>query len=48
VQSRELKARYLDLGVEAVPTGPVEFAKVLTRESDKWKKVIKDFKVVAQ
>ena len=48
LQSKEVKARYLELGVEAAPSEPVEFAKTLARESDLWKKVITDFKVVAQ
>ena len=48
LQSKELKARYLELGVEAAPSEPAEFAKFLTRESDLWKKVIIDFKVVAE
>lgn len=48
LQSKELKVRYLELGVEATPSEPVEFAKTLARESDLWKKVITDFKVVAQ
>lgn len=48
LQTKELKARYLELGVEAAPSDPAEFARMLARESDKWKKVITDFKVVAQ
>lgn len=48
LNTRELKSRYADLGVEAVPSTPAEFDKVLARESAKWKKVITDFEVVSQ
>jgi tripartite-type tricarboxylate transporter receptor subunit TctC len=48
LQSAELKARYAGLGVEASALGPSEFARTIAQESDKWKKVIAEHRIVAE
>jgi tripartite-type tricarboxylate transporter receptor subunit TctC len=37
----EAKARLADLGVEAMPMTPAQFAKFITAENEKWEKVIR-------
>ena len=48
LQSADLKARYAGLGVEASALGPSEFARTIAQESDKWKKVIAEHRIVAE
>jgi len=38
----ESKARLADLGVEPMPMTPIQFAKLIASENDKWGKVIRD------
>lgn len=44
----KFKARLADLGVEPMPMTPVEFARFIGTETDKWTKVIKDAGVVLE
>jgi hypothetical protein len=43
-----MKARLADLGGTPLPGSPVQFGKLITEETEKWGKVIRDANIKAE